>query len=144
MLPDHLHWQGNQRLGSGGNKRILIDARGDQDIARHPLGLTLDYLKDGTPYWIGAAAMGKYASPTLFTRLRLGFELVSSKSGGYTLDSSPPLRHTGLMRAMRFFTKHFDGRSRPWRALRNCGLNCAGICANKDIFQKGDAGEGAL
>jgi Putative beta-barrel porin-2, OmpL-like. bbp2 len=124
--------------GSGGNTRILIDGVLTKDIAQASVGLNVDYLKDGTPYWIGAAAMGKYAFTDLFN-VAARFELVSSKSGGYTLGfvTPPATAYTGdavlyegtLMGGLTV-AKHFELR-----------LELRGDFANKDIFQKGDAGE---
>jgi hypothetical protein len=124
--------------GSGGNTRILIDGVVTKDIAQASVGLNVDYLKDGTPYWIGAAAMGKYAFTDLFN-VAARFELVSSKSGGYTLGfvTPPATAYTGdavlyegtLMGGLTV-AKHFELR-----------LELRGDFANKDIFQKGDAGE---
>ena len=124
--------------GSGGNTRILIDGVVTKDIAQASVGLNVDYLKDGTPYWIGAAAMGKYAFTDLFN-VAARFELVSSKSGGYTLGfvTPPATAYTGdavlyegtLMGGLTV-AKHLELR-----------LELRGDFANKDIFQKGDAGE---
>ena len=124
--------------GSGGNTRILIDGVVTKDIAQASVGLNVDYVKDGTPYWIGAAAMGKYAFTDLFN-VAARFELVSSKSGGYTLGfvTPPATAYTGdavlyegtLMGGLTV-AKHFELR-----------LELRGDFANKDIFQKGDAGE---
>jgi hypothetical protein len=124
--------------GSGGNARILIDGVVTKDIAQASVGLNVDYLKDGTPYWIGAAAMGKYAFTDLFN-VAARFELVSSKSGGYTLGfvTPPATAYTGdavlyegtLMGGLTV-AKHLELR-----------LELRGDFANKDIFQKGDAGE---
>ena len=124
--------------GSGGNTRILIDGVVTKDIAQASVGLNVDYLKDGTPYWIGAAAMGKYAFTDLFN-VAARFELVSSKSGGYTLGfvTPPATAYTGdavlyegtLMGGLTV-AKHFELR-----------LELRGDFANKDIFQKGDAGD---
>ena len=124
--------------GSGGSTRILIDGVVTKDIAQASVGLNVDYVKDGTPYWIGAAAMGKYAFTDLFN-VAARFELVSSKSGGYTLGfvTPPATAYTGdavlyegtLMGGLTV-AKHFELR-----------LELRGDFANKDIFQKGDAGE---
>jgi len=124
--------------GSGGNTRILIDGVVTKDIAQASVGLNVDYLKDGTPYWIGAAAMGKYAFTDLFN-VAARFELVSSKSGGYTLGFvTPPatayagdaVLYEGTLMGGLTVAKHFELR-----------LELRGDFANKDIFQKGDAGE---
>jgi hypothetical protein len=124
--------------GSGGNARILIDGVVTKDIAQASVGLNVDYLKDGTPYWIGAAAMGKYAFTDLFN-VAARFELVSSKSGGYTLGFvTPPatayvgdaVLYEGTLMGGLTVAKHFELR-----------LELRGDFANKDIFQKGDAGE---
>jgi hypothetical protein len=102
--------------GSGGNTRILIDGVVTKDIAQASVGLNVDYLKDGTPYWIGAAAMGKYAFTDLFN-VAARFELVSSKSGGYTLGfvTPPATAYCGRCGSLR---RHFDGRSDRGEALR--------------------------
>jgi hypothetical protein len=124
--------------GSGGNTRILIDGVVTKDIAQASVGLNVDYVKDGTPYWIGAAAMGKYAFTDLFN-VAARFELVSSKSGGYTLGFvTPPatayagdaVLYEGTLMGGLTVAKHFELR-----------LELRGDFANKDIFQKGDAGE---
>jgi hypothetical protein len=132
---------------SGGDVTILIDAVVTKDIGQASVGLNVDYLKTGTPYWIGAAAMGKYAFTDLFN-VAARFELVSSKSGGYTsgfatptptVDPAPPAAdprggdvflYEGTIMGGLTVAKHFELR-----------LELRGDFANKDIFQKGDAGE---
>jgi hypothetical protein len=131
--------------GSGGNTRILIDGVFTKDIAQASVGLNVDYLKDGTPYWIGAAAMGKYAFTDMFN-VAARFELVSSKTGGYTLAfpiptpttaPTPPATdprggdvflYEGTLMGGLTVAKHFELR-----------LELRGDFANKDIFQKGAA-----
>ena len=129
--------------GSGGNTRILIDGVFTKDIAQASVGLNVDYLRDGTPYWIGAAAMGRYAFTDMFN-VAARFELVSSKSGGYTSAFSVPTPTTapappaadprggdvflyeGTLMGGLTVAKHFELR-----------LELRGDFANKDIFQKG-------
>ena len=41
---------------SGGDVTVLIDGVVTKDIGQASVGLNIDYLKAGTPYWIGAAA----------------------------------------------------------------------------------------
>jgi hypothetical protein len=133
--------------GSGGNTRILIDGVVTKDIAQASVGLNVDYLKDGTPYWIGAAAMGKYAFTDMFN-VAARFELVSSKTGGYTAapafptptPTTPPdppatdprggdvFLYEGTLMGGLTVAKHFELR-----------LELRGDFANKDIFQKGAA-----
>ena len=133
--------------GSGGNTRILIDGVVTKDIAQASVGLNVDYLKDGTPYWIGAAAMGKYAFTDMFN-VAARFELVSSKTGGYTAapafptptPTTPPdppatdprggdvFLYEGTLMGGLTMAKHFELR-----------LELRGDFANKDIFQKGAA-----
>jgi len=122
---------------SGGDVTILIDAVVTKDIGQASVGLNVDYLKTGTPYWIGAAAMGKYAFTDLFN-VAARFELVSSKQGGYTTFVATPAGTTpidavlyeGTIMGGLTVAKHFELR-----------LELRGDFANKDIFQKGDAGE---
>jgi hypothetical protein len=91
--------------------------------------------------------MGKYAFTDLFN-VAARFELVSSKSGGYTsgfatptptVDPAPPAAdprggdvflYEGTIMGGLTVAKHFELR-----------LELRGDFANKDIFQKGDAGE---
>jgi hypothetical protein len=134
--------------GSGGNTRILIDGVFTKDIAQASVGLNIDYLKDGTPYWIGAAAMGKYAFTDMFN-VAARFELVSSKTGGYTsafpAPTPPPVTtpptppaadprggdvflYEGTLMGGLTVAKHFELR-----------LELRGDFANKEIFQKGAA-----
>ena len=133
--------------GSGGNTRILIDGVFTKDIAQASVGLNVDYLKDGAPYWIGAAAMGKYAFTDMFN-VAARFELVSSKTGGYTAvpafptptPTTPPdppatdprggdvFLYEGTLMGGLTVAKHFELR-----------LELRGDFANKDIFQKGAA-----
>jgi len=89
--------------GSGGNTRILIDGVVTKDIAQASVGLNVDYLKDGTPYWIGAAAMGKYAFTDMFN-LAARFELISSKQNAFTVAFPRP-RAQRSTRVTRSFTK---------------------------------------
>ncbi len=107
-----------------------------KDIAQASVGLNVDYLKDGTPYWIGAAAMGKYAFTDLFNAAAR-FELVSSKSGGYTSGFSaiPPattayagdaVLYEGTLMGGLTVAKHFETR-----------LELRGDFANQDLFSKG-------
>ena len=121
--------------GSGGDTRILIDGVVTKDIAQASVGLNVDYLKDGTPYWIGAAAMGKYAFTDLFN-VAARFELVSSKSGGYTSAfpvTAPATAYTGdavlyegtLMGGLTV-AKHFETR-----------LELRGDFSDQDLFNKG-------
>ncbi|HJX66434.1 MAG TPA: porin [Polyangia bacterium] len=134
--------------GSGGNTRVLIDGVFTKDIAQASVGLNIDYLKDGTPYWIGAAAMGKYTFTDLFN-VAARFELVSSKAGGYTsafpTPTPPPVTtpptppaadprggdvflYEGTLMGGLTVAKHFELR-----------LELRGDFANKEIFQKGAA-----
>ena len=133
--------------GSGGNTRILIDGVVTKDIAQASVGLNVDYLKGGTPYWSGAAAMGRYAFTDMFN-VAARFELVSSKTGGYTAapafptptPTTPPdppatdprggdvFLYEGTLMGGLTMAKHFELR-----------LELRGDFANKDIFQKGAA-----
>ncbi|MGB8294345.1 MAG: porin [Polyangia bacterium] len=115
--------------GSGGDTTILIDGVVTKDIAQASVGLNIDYLKTGTPYWIGAAAMGKYAFTDLFNAAAR-FELVSSKSGGYTYAfpyAGDAVLYEGTLMGGLTVAKHFETR-----------LELRGDFANKDLFVKGD------
>jgi hypothetical protein len=133
---------------SGGDVTVLIDGVVTKDIGQASVGLNIDYLKAGTPYWIGAAAMGKYAFTDLFN-VAARFELVSSKTGGYTsafpTPTPPPVTtppappaadprgddvflYEGTLMGGLTVAKHFELR-----------LELRGDFANKDIFQKGAA-----
>jgi hypothetical protein len=114
--------------GSGGNTRILIDGVVTKDIAQASVGLNVDYLKDGTPYWIGAAAMGKYAFTDLFNAAAR-FELVSSKKGGFTgtAYADDAVLYEGTLMGGLTVAKHFETR-----------LELRGDFANQYLFTKGD------
>jgi len=123
---------------SGGDVTVLIDGVVTKDIGQASVGLNIDYLKNGTPYWIGAAAMGKYAFTDLFNAAAR-FELVSSKSGGYTSGfavTAPATAYTGdavlyegtLMGGLTV-AKHFETR-----------LELRGDFANQYLFSKDGAG----
>jgi hypothetical protein len=135
---------------SGGDVTVLIDGVVTKDIGQASVGLNIDYLKAGTPYWIGAAAMGKYAFTDLFN-VAARFELVSSKTGGYTsafpTPTPPPVTtppappaadprgddvflYEGTLMGGLTVAKHFELR-----------LELRGDFANKEIFQKGNAAE---
>jgi hypothetical protein len=141
---------GKEAPVSGGDVTVLIDGVVTKDIGQASVGLNVDYLKAGTPYWIGAAAMGKYAFTDLFN-VAARFELVSSKSGAYTsgfpAPPTPPVTtpptpppadprgddvflYEGTLMGGLTVAKHFELR-----------LELRGDFANKEIFQKGDAGE---
>jgi hypothetical protein len=122
---------------SGGDVTILIDGVVTKDIGQASVGLNVDYLKTGTPYWIGAAAMGKYAFTDLFNAAAR-FELVSSKSGGYTSGFvTPPtpasagdaILYEGTLMGGLTVAKHFETR-----------LELRGDFANKDLFNKEGVG----
>jgi hypothetical protein len=120
---------------SGGDVTILIDGVVTKDIGQASVGLNIDYLKTGTPYWIGAAAMGKYAFTDLFNAAAR-FELVSSKSGGYTsgFAVTPPataytgdaVLYEGTLMGGLTVAKHFETR-----------LELRGDFANQEFFNKG-------
>jgi len=114
---------------SGGDVTVLIDGVVTKDIGQASVGLNIDYLKTGTPYWIGAAAMGKYAFTDLFNAAAR-FELVSSKSGGFTGTAYPDdaVLYEGTLMGGLTVAKHFETR-----------LELRGDFANKDLFTKGDA-----
>ena len=122
---------------SGGDVTILIDGVVTKDIGQASVGLNIDYLKTGTPYWIGAAAMGKYAFTDLFN-VAARFELVSSKSGGYTsgFAVTPPataytgdaVLYEGTLMGGLTVAKHFETR-----------LELRGDFADQYLFTKGDA-----
>jgi hypothetical protein len=121
---------------SGGDVTILIDGVVTKDIGQASVGLNIDYLKTGTPYWIGAAAMGKYAFTDLFN-VAARFELVSSKQGGYTTFVATPAGTTpidavlyeGTLMGGLTVAKHFETR-----------LELRGDFANKDLFNKEGVG----
>ncbi|MGA7741259.1 MAG: outer membrane beta-barrel protein, partial [Polyangia bacterium] len=97
--------------------------------------LNVDYFKVGTPYWVGAAAMGKYAFTDLFNAAAR-FELVSSKNGAYTagFPATPPatayagdaVLYEGTLMGGLTVAKHFETR-----------LEFRGDFANQDLFNKG-------
>ena len=142
---------GKEAPVSGGDVTVLIDGVVTKDIGQASVGLNVDYLKAGTPYWIGAAAMGKYAFTDLFN-VAARFELVSSKSGAYTsgfpAPPTPPVTtpptppaplpadprgddvflYEGTLMGGLTVAKHFELR-----------LELRGDFANKEIFQKGAA-----
>ncbi|MGC9986556.1 MAG: outer membrane beta-barrel protein, partial [Polyangia bacterium] len=121
--------------GSGGDTTVLLDGVITKDIAQASLGLNVDYFKVGTPYWVGAAAMGKYAFTDLFNAAAR-FELVSSKNGGYTagFPATPPatayagdaVLYEGTLMGGLTVAKHFETR-----------LEFRGDFANQDLFNKG-------
>jgi len=121
--------------GSGGDTTILLDGVVTKDIDKASVGLNVDYWKTGTPYWVGAAAMGKYAFTDLFNAAAR-FELLSSKSGGYTAGfpaTAPATTYVGdavlyegtLMGGL-MVAKHFETR-----------VELRGDFANQDLFNKG-------
>jgi hypothetical protein len=135
---------GKEAPGSGGSTIVLLDGVVTKDIANASVGLNLDYLKNGTPYWVGAAVMGKYAFTDMFN-LAARFEILSSKSGayiyGFPVAPVPPpvpppavagdvLFYEGTLMGGLTVAKHFELR-----------LELRADFANQDIFQKGDAGE---
>jgi hypothetical protein len=123
---------------SGGDVTILIDGVVTKDIGQASVGLNIDYLRTGTPYWIGAAAMGKYAFTDLFNAAAR-FELVSSKSGGYTsgFAVTPPataytgdaVLYEGTLMGGLTVAKHFETR-----------LELRGDFANQYLFNKEGVG----
>ena len=66
----------------GGNTQALIDAVVTKDIGNLSVGLNLDYLKNGTPYWFGVAGMGRFILNDSFN-VAARAEYISSKNGGY-------------------------------------------------------------
>jgi len=108
-----------------------------KDIAQASVGLNVDYLKDGTPYWIGAAAMGKYAFTDMFN-LAARFELISSKQNAFTVAFPAPsgatvyqgdaVLYEGTLMGGLVVAKHFETR-----------LELRGDFANQDLFYKGGA-----
>jgi hypothetical protein len=137
---------GKEGAGSGGNTTVLLDGVFTKDIANASVGLNIDYYKLGTPYWIGAAAMGKYAFTDMFN-VAARFELVSSKQGAYSSGfpvptSTPPapppanpaagdvVFYEGTLMGGLTVAKHFELR-----------LELRGDFANQNVFQKGDTGE---
>ena len=127
---------GKEAAGSGGDTTILLDGVVTKDIGSASVGLNLDYLKAGTPYWMGAAVMGKYAFTDLFNAAAR-FELISSKQGGYTSAFVPTTAGTSPGDAVLYegtlmggiaVAKHFETR-----------LELRGDFANQDIFSKGGA-----
>jgi len=121
---------GKEAAGSGGDTTILLDGVVTKDIGKASVGLNLDYLKVGTPYWFGAAAMGKYALTDLFTAAAR-FELVSSKKGAFTgaflATPDDVLLYEGTVMGGFTVAKHFELR-----------LELRADFANKDVFSKGD------
>jgi hypothetical protein len=141
---------GKEAPVSGGDVTVLIDGVVTKDIGNASVGLNVDYLKTGTPYWVGGAAMGRYIFCDLFN-VAARFELVSSKSGAYTsgfpTPTPPPVTtppappaadprgddvflYEGTLMGGLTVAKHFELR-----------LELRGDFANKEIFQKGNAGE---
>jgi hypothetical protein len=135
---------GKEAPASGGVTRILLDGVVTKDIAQASVGLNVDYLKNGSQYWVGAAAMGKYAFTDLFN-VAGRFELLSSKAGGYgplgvpaapAAFGTPPVTsyaddavlYEGTLMGGLTVAKHFELR-----------LELRGDFANKEIFQKGAA-----
>jgi hypothetical protein len=112
---------------SGGDTTILIDGVVTKDIAQASVGLNVDYLRNGTPYWIGAAAMGKYAFTDLFNAAAR-FELVSSKKGGFTgtAYADDAVLYEGTLMGGLTVAKHFETR-----------LELRGDFANQELFDKG-------
>jgi Putative beta-barrel porin-2, OmpL-like. bbp2 len=113
--------------GSGGDVTVLLDGVLTKDIASASVGLNVDYWKTGTPYWVGAAAMGKYAFSDLFNAAAR-FELVSSKSGAFTGTAYPGdvVLYEGTLMGGLMVAKHFETR-----------VELRGDFANQDLFNKG-------
>jgi hypothetical protein len=133
---------GKEAPASGGVTRILLDGVVTKDIAQASVGLNVDYLKNGSQYWVGAAAMGKYAFTDLFN-VAGRFELLSSKAGGYgplgvpaapAAFGTPPVTsyagdavlYEGTLMGGLTVAKHFELR-----------LELRGDFANQDLFDKG-------
>ena len=126
---------GKEAAGSGGDVTVLLDGVLTKDIANASVGLNVDYWKTGTPYWVGAAAMGKYAFTDLFNAAAR-FELLSSKSGGYTAGfpatapatayAGDAVLYEGTLMGGLMVAKHFETR-----------LELRGDFANQDLFNKG-------
>ena len=133
---------GKEAPASGGVTRILLDGVVTKDIAQASVGLNVDYLKNGSQYWVGAAAMGKYAFTDLFN-VAGRFELLSSKAGGYgplgvpaapAAFGTPPVTsyagdavlYEGTLMGGLTVAKHIELR-----------LELRGDFANQDLFDKG-------
>jgi len=119
---------GKEGAGSGGDTTVLLDGVVTKDIGNASVGLNVDYLKVGTPYWVGAAVMGKYAFTDLFNAAAR-FELVSSKSGAFTgaAYTDDAVLYEGTLMGGLTVAKHFETR-----------LELRGDFANQDLFAKGD------
>ena len=132
MVP-HCNWQ---RSGGRLGRRHDRPSQGviTKDIAQASVGLNVDYFKVGTPYWVGAAAMGKYAFTDLFNAAAR-FELVSSKNGGYTAASPHTASH-GLRGRCGALRRYSDGRLTVAKHFET-RLEFRGDFANQDLFNKG-------
>jgi hypothetical protein len=120
---------GKEGAGSGGDTTILLDGVFTKDIASASIGLNVDYWQTGTPYWIGAAVMGKYAFTELFNAAAR-FELLSSKSGAFTgtAYTGDAVLYEGTLMGGVTVAKHFETR-----------LELRGDFADQDLFTKGSA-----
>jgi hypothetical protein len=74
---------------AGTDTWVLIDAVATKDIGSLSVGGNIDYLKTGTPYWFGIAAMARYTLSDSFN-LAARAEFLNS-SNGYALTPTTAL-----------------------------------------------------
>jgi hypothetical protein len=116
---------------SGAKTQVLVDAVVTKDIGNISVGGNLDYLKIGTPYWFGIAAMGRYTISDAFN-VAARAEYIYDKGGAYlvatgtTEDAVSLYEITG--QGAWTVGKHYELR-----------LEIRADMANKDEFVKGAA-----
>jgi nitrogen regulatory protein P-II 1 len=109
--------------------RALVDAVITKDIGNLSVGGNLDYLKSGTPYWFGIAAMGRYTISDAFN-VAARAEYIYDKAGGYngatvlTTDKISFYEFTG--QGAWTVNKHYEMR-----------LEIRADMSNQDVFDKG-------
>jgi hypothetical protein len=116
---------------SGAKTQVLVDAVVTKDIGNISVGGNLDYLKVGTPYWFGIAAMGRYTISDAFN-VAARAEYIYDKGGAYAVATGATEDTVSLyeITGQGAWTvgKHYELR-----------LEIRADMANKDEFLKGTA-----
>jgi hypothetical protein len=111
----------------GTSTRMLLDGVVTKDIGNLSVGVNVDYLKFGTPYWFGVAGMGRYTINDSFN-VAARAEYIYDKSGGYLVsvpeDTVSLYEFTG--QGSWTVGKHYELR-----------LEVRADMSNKDEFVKG-------
>jgi hypothetical protein len=109
-----------------GNLQLLLDLVVGQSFGEAlALNLNVDYFKDGTTYWIGASAMGRFVLTELLY-LALRGEVVSSRNGGYVMITQNITLFEATLMAGLPIAPNYEIR-----------LELRGDFADRDLFHKG-------